>query len=108
MVAWCSHVRKFVGITLLLSAPYAPEQNGVSERENHTVVDLERSVLSVSGLPKPMWAQACGTVIEKSPRDMRNGHVMNMDHLRVFGTECYVYIPKQFRKKFYIKVYFIT
>ena len=23
----------------------------------------------------------------------------NMDHLHVFGTECYVYIPKQFQKK---------
>jgi len=30
-----------------------------------------------------------------------NGHVMkNLDHLRVFGTECYVYIPQQFQKKF--------
>ena len=32
---------------------------------------------------------------------MWNCHVMKkLDHLRVFGTECYVYIPKQFRKKF--------
>jgi len=23
----------------------------------------------------------------------------NLDHLRVFGTECYVYIPKTFQKK---------
>jgi hypothetical protein len=32
---------------------------------------------------------------------MWNGHVMmNLDHLHVFGTECYVFIPKQFQKKF--------
>lgn len=32
---------------------------------------------------------------------MWNGHVMkNLDHLHVFGTECYIYIPKQFQKKF--------
>jgi len=24
----------------------------------------------------------------------------NLDHLHVFGTECYIYIPKQFQKKF--------
>jgi len=23
-----------------------------------------------------------------------------LDHLHVFGTECYIHIPKQFRKKF--------
>ena len=33
--------------------------------------------------------------------EMWHGHVMkNLDHLRVFGTEYYVYIPKQFPKKF--------
>jgi hypothetical protein len=38
-----------------------PEKNGVAERENRIVVELARSMLSVSRLPKPMWAQACGT-----------------------------------------------
>ena len=32
--------------------------------------------------------------------EMWNGHMMkNLDHLHVFGTESYVYIPKQFQKK---------
>ena len=36
-----------------------------------------------------------------------NGHVMkNSDHVHVFGTECYVYNPKQFRKKFDNKIVF--
>ena len=122
MVFACDEVSRFLsdrGITLLLSAPFAPEQNGVSERENHTVVELARSMLSVNGLRKPLWAEACETevynrtgktpVIGKSPTDMWNGHVMkNLDRLRVFGTESYVYIPKQFRKKFYTEVYLIA
>jgi len=33
--------------------------------------------------------------------EMWNGQVMkNLDQLRVYGTECYVYIPKKFQKKF--------
>jgi len=51
------------GITLGLSAPHATEQTGVAERENHTVVELARPMLSVRGLPKPMRAQACETAV---------------------------------------------
>lgn len=47
-------------ITLLLSALYVPEQDGVAEHENRMVVELARSMLSVR-LPKPMWAQTCET-----------------------------------------------
>jgi len=101
------------GITLLLSEPYAPEQNEVSERESHTVLELARSMLLVSRLPKLMWAQAYETavyvlyrtgkisVIGKSPMEMWNGHMMkNLDHLCVFGVECFVYTSKQFQKIF--------
>jgi hypothetical protein len=112
----CEEARRVLsdhGIVLLQSAPYPLEQNGVVECENCTIVELMRSVLSVSGLPKTMWAQACETaayvlnrtgktsVIGKSPVELWDGCVMkNLDHLRVFGMEYYVHIPKQFRKKF--------
>jgi len=47
-------------------------------------------------------------VIVKYPMDIWNGHVMkNVDHLFV-GPECYVYIPKQFQKKFDTKEYMIA
>jgi hypothetical protein len=77
------------------------------------VVELARSLLSASGLPTRIWAQArenavyvlyCTgkiSVFGKSPMEMWSGHMMkNLDHLCVFGTECFVYTPKQFRKKF--------
>jgi hypothetical protein len=67
----------------------------------------------VSRLQKVTWTQTCETavlvisltgktpVIGKSPMEMWKGHVLkNLTHLRVFGTECYVYIPQQFQKKF--------
>jgi len=56
MVFACEEIRYVLsdhGI-ILLSAPYAPEQTGVSERENYTVVELARSMLSVTELPKQM------------------------------------------------------
>jgi len=118
----CEKVRRVLNdrdIKLLLSVLNMPVQNGVAQRENHTVVELARSMLSVRRLPKPMWAQACETavyvliltgktpVIRKSPMEMWNGHVIkNLDHLCVFGMECHVYIPKQFWKKFYNKSVF--
>jgi hypothetical protein len=79
---------------MLLLVPYVPEQNGVAECENHTVLELKRLVLSVSGLQKPMWAQACETVVSvlshtgktsvtrKFPVELWNDHVMkDLDHL---------------------------
>ena len=57
------HVLSDCGNILLLLAPYAPEQNGVAERENRTIVVLEQSMLSVRRLPKLMWAQACETAV---------------------------------------------
>jgi len=112
----CEKVRRVLSdrsIRLLLSAPNLPVRYGVAQREYHTVVELPRSMLSMSRLPKPMLAQACGSavyvlsltgktpVIGKSQVEMWNCHVMkNLDLLRVYGMECYVYIPKMFRKEF--------
>jgi hypothetical protein len=71
--------------------PYVPEQNGVAERENHTVVELKRLVLSVSGLQKPVWAQAVVDVLSHTRKtsvtgkflvELWNDHVMkDLDHI---------------------------
>lgn len=108
-----SHVRKFVVSSVIVilhccCRQYVPEQNGVAEHENRMVVELARSMLSVR-LPKLMWAQACEivayvlnrmgktSVIEKSLVEMWNVHVMKkLDHLCVFGTECYVSVCQKY------------
>lgn len=38
------------GIRRELTAPYTPEQNGVAERKNRTVVEMARSLLKAKGL----------------------------------------------------------
>jgi hypothetical protein len=40
------------GITRRLTVPYNPEQNGISERINQTLLDMERSLL----IPSSFWA----------------------------------------------------
>lgn len=39
------------GIHRELTTPYTPEQNGVAERKNRTVVEMARSMLQAEGLP---------------------------------------------------------
>ncbi|KAJ9562026.1 hypothetical protein OSB04_007186 [Centaurea solstitialis] len=47
-----------VGITHNFSAPRTPQQNGVVERKNRTLVEAARRMLNASGLPLTFWAEA--------------------------------------------------
>lgn len=101
------------GIEQCIPPPYTPEQNGGAERENRTIVEAARSMLNPSKLPKGLWAEACNTaayllnrtgkssVQNKVPYELWYGHpVGRLDHLRIFGTRCYVHVNKKFRSKF--------
>lgn len=45
------------------SAPYNPEQNGVSERDNRTIVESARSLLHMKKLPLELWAEAVNCAV---------------------------------------------
>ncbi|KMQ86359.1 copia protein, partial [Lasius niger] len=72
------------GITLETSAPYVHEQNGRAEREIRTIVESARTMLTARKLPTKLWAEA------KKP---------DLSHIRIFGSDAYVHIPKVQRKK---------
>ena len=110
----CEAVQKELeehSITHRLTMPYTPEQNGAAEQETHTTVESSHSLLHSGGLPKEQWAEACNTVVYilnrtgptpvegKTPLELSTGSYATLSHLRVFGTECYVHIPKQKRHK---------
>lgn len=40
-----------------------PQQNGVAERKNRTVVEMARSMLKAKELPDEFWGQALATVV---------------------------------------------
>ena len=46
------------GIRKQLTAAYTPQQNGVCERKNRTILNMVRSLLQRSGLPKSFWPEA--------------------------------------------------
>ena len=49
------------GIQHQLSAPYTPQQNGVAERFNRTVMELVRAMLHHKSVDKRFWAEALAT-----------------------------------------------
>ena len=99
------------GIEHQYTIPKTPEQNGVSERLNRTLVESIRSMLADSKLPHRFWAEALSTaayLINRSPtRALDNmtpfeawyGKKPNVNHLRVFGCSAYTHVPKDERKK---------
>lgn len=46
------------GIRRQLTTAYTPQQNGIAERKNRTVMNVVRSMLSTRRVPKVFWAEA--------------------------------------------------
>ncbi|GJS07277.1 retrovirus-related pol polyprotein from transposon TNT 1-94 [Tanacetum coccineum] len=89
------------GIARHLTVSGTPQQNGVAERMNRTLMDKVRCLLIQSGLPKTFWAEATctaaylinrspSTAIEKkTPMEMWSGHPSDYGMLRIFGCVAY-------------------
>ena len=50
-----------VGIKHEISATYTPQQNGVVERKNRTLITLVRTMLDEYNTPEALWAEAINT-----------------------------------------------
>lgn len=51
------------GIKRQLTAAYTPQQNGVAERKNRTVMNMVRCMLSEKKIPKTFWPEAVNWTI---------------------------------------------
>ena len=51
------------GILSQWTPPYTPQHNGVSERRNRTLLDMVRSMMSLTDLPKSFWGYALETAV---------------------------------------------
>jgi len=51
------------GIEHQLTAPYTPEQNGVNERRNRSVMEMARFMLHEKELPTQFWAEAANMAV---------------------------------------------
>ena len=86
-----------VGIRWLLTAPYTPQQNGVVERRNRTLMEMARSMLKHKSMPNYLWGEAIRhatylinrvatrALNDKMPYEMLRSRRPNISHLRVFG-----------------------
>ena len=65
-----------MGIRREFSCRYTPEQNGVAERKNRSVVEVARAMLEEKSMPKFYWAEAVRTAvyIQNRIRDKVSAH----------------------------------
>jgi len=85
------------GIKRHLTAPYSPQQNGVVERRNRTLMEMTRSILKHMSVPNYLWGEAVRhstylinrvatrTLVDQTPYKVLKSKKPNVEHLRVFG-----------------------
>src|SRR5207253_2073757 len=100
------------GIKHELSSTYTPQENGVVERKNKTLITLARSMLDEYGTPERFWAEAINTacyasnrlylhrLLKKTAYELLVGRKPNVSYFRVFGCKCYIYKKRQYLGKF--------
>jgi len=98
---------KVQGISRQLTAAYTPQQNGVAERKNRTIMNMVRSMLVEKKVPKMFWPEAvkwsvhilnrCPTlaVQNKTPEEAWSGVKPTINFFRVFGCVAHAHIPKK-------------
>jgi hypothetical protein len=52
-----------MGIRREFSCRYTPEQNGMAERKNRSIVEAARAMLEEKSMPKFYWAEAVRTAV---------------------------------------------
>jgi transposase InsO family protein len=99
------------GIERQPSTPYTPEQNGVAERANRTIVEMARSMIHAQRLKLSFWAEAvtnavyirnrCPTraLVTVTPQEAWSGRKPCISHMRVFGCIAYAKVPDAKRGK---------
>ena len=99
------------GVDHQFSVTYTPQQNGVSERKNRTIMEMARCLLFEKKLPKKFWAEAVNTAVyllnrlpTRALKDQTSYEAWfnkkpEVKHLKVFGCVCYSLIPEVKRGK---------
>ena len=83
-------------------SPRTPQQNGVVERKNRSIVELARTMLNDMDLPKYFWADVVSTacyvmnrvlirpILKKTPYELFKGRKPNISYFHIFGCKCFV------------------
>ena len=102
LIGWC-HTK---GIELQTTAPHTPEQNGIVERWNRTVVKLSRAMLIAHQLPSELWPEAMiyATYIQNhvftcavpnmTPYQKWTGNKPDISHIHEFGRAVWILVTE--------------
>jgi hypothetical protein len=94
-----------------LTTPYNPQQHGVAERKNRTIMEAMETMIHDQYLPMHLWAEATRTTIYvqnilshsalgfKTLEEIFSGKKTEVSHLKIFGCPIFVHIPKERRTK---------
>lgn len=100
-----------IGVRHLTTVDYTPQQNGVAERVNRTLLEKARCMLFDANLPKSYWAEAVNhaaflknrspsrAIPDHTPEEMWSGERTNLVNLKIFGCKAYCHLPKVKRNK---------
>jgi transposase InsO family protein len=81
------------GVDQQFSAPRVPQQNGIVEYKNHTLVEMARTMLDEHRTPRRFWAEVINTtcyisyrfflrsLLNLTPFELRFGHQPFVSHL---------------------------
>jgi hypothetical protein len=110
-----SQIEEFLdeeGIKHEFSSPYTPQQNGVVERENITLLDMARTMLDEYKTPDQFWAEAINTacysinrlylhrILKKTSYELLTGKKPNVSYFRVFGSKYFILVKRGRKSKF--------
>lgn len=99
------------GIQRHYTTLYSPQQNGVVERRNRTIVAMVRSFLKEKGMPTTFWGEAVRhfvyilnrlptrAVTGKTPYEALKGEKPHLHHVKVFGCIAHMKVPGAQTKK---------
>jgi hypothetical protein len=100
------------GIKHEFSSPYTPQQNGVVEIKNRTLLDMAMIMLDVYKTLDRFWAEAINTtcysikhlylhrILKKTSYELLTGKKPNVSYFRVFGSKCFILIKRGRNSKF--------
>ncbi|KAJ9557430.1 hypothetical protein OSB04_012044 [Centaurea solstitialis] len=105
-------IRSDHGISQNFSSVRTPQQNGVAERRNRTLIEAARSMLSEANLATQFWAEAVNTAcytqnrslivkrFRRTPYELFRNRKPSIEHLHIFGCVCYILNNKDNLGKF--------
>nr|GEV23289.1 zinc finger, CCHC-type [Tanacetum cinerariifolium] len=100
------------GIARQLTAPYSPQQNGVVERRNRTIMSTTRCMMKATNMQQNFWAGTVRHAIyilnsvptkaleDITPYEAIKQKKPNLEKLRIFGCIAYAKVPSQHLTKY--------